>query len=253
MAWNYKPFFSACDNIVLGVISLNKLNILLVEDEKKISEITKAYLEKEGFNVFVSYDGEEALKMFSNNPIHLVVLDLMLPKISGEQVCNKIRSKSDVPIIMVTAKTELEDRINGISIGADDYLVKPFSIRELIVRIKALIRRSYREDPLADALSFNNDLEIDLNKMEVRKKGASIPFTNVEFNVLKTLLLNPGQVFSRDQLLEKISEYSYESYDRTIDTHIKNIRKKIEDNPKEPVYIITIYGAGYKFGGKNEN
>jgi len=235
------------------VISLNKLNILLVEDEKKISEITKAYLEKEGFNVFAAYDGEEALKMFSNNPIHLVVLDLMLPKISGEQVCNKIRSKSDVPIIMVTAKTELEDRINGISIGADDYLVKPFSIRELIVRIKALIRRSYREDPLADTLSFNNDLEIDLNKMEVRKKGAVIPFTNVEFNVLKTLLLNPGQVFSRDQLLEKISEYSYESYDRTIDTHIKNIRKKIEDNPKEPSYIITIYGAGYKFGGKNED
>lgn len=253
MAWNYKPFFSACDNIISGVIILNKLNILLVEDEKKISEITKAYLEKEGFNVFVSYDGEEALKMFSDNPIHLVVLDLMLPKISGEQVCYRIRNKSDVPIIMVTAKTELEDRINGISIGADDYLVKPFSIRELIVRIKALIRRSYREDPLADTLSFNNDLEIDLNKMEVRKKGVSIPFTNVEFNVLKTLLLNPGQVFSRDQLLEKISEYSHESYDRTIDTHIKNIRKKIEDNPKNPEYIITIYGAGYKFGGKNEN
>jgi len=253
MAWNHKPFFSYYDTIMLGVILFNKLNILLVEDEKKISEITKAYLEKEDFNVFVSYDGEEALRMFNNNPIHLVVLDLMLPKISGEQVCSRIRNKSDVPIIMVTAKTELEDRINGISIGADDYLIKPFSVRELIVRIKALIRRSYREVPLADTLSFNNDLEIDLNKMEVRKKGESVPFTNVEFNVLKTLLLNPGQVFSREQLLEKISEDSYESYDRTIDTHIKNIRKKIENNPKEPIYIITIYGAGYKFGGKNEN
>lgn len=253
MAWDYKPFFSACDNIRFGVIILNKLNILLVEDEKKISEITKAYLEKEGFNVFISYDGEEALKMFNNNPIHLIVLDLMLPKISGEQVCSRIRSKSDVPIIMVTAKTGLEDRINGISIGADDYLIKPFSIRELVVRIKALIRRSYREDPLADILSFNNDLEIDLNKMEVRKKGENILLTSVEFNVLKTLLLNPGRVLSRDQLLEKISEDANESYDRTIDTHIKNIRKKIEDNPKEPIYILTIYGAGYKFGGKNEN
>lgn len=231
----------------------NKITILLVEDERKISEITRAYLIKEGFDVIASYDGEEALKIFNSNSIHLVILDLMIPKITGEEVCKKIRSKSEVPVIMVTAKVELDDRINGISIGADDYLVKPYSIRELIVRIKALLRRSYREEPLAEVLSFNNDLEIDLNKREVNKKGELVILTNVEFNILKVLLLNPGQVFSRDKLLEKISEDSYESYDRTIDTHVKNIRKKIEDNPREPKYILTIYGAGYKFGGKDEN
>ncbi|MFA9396639.1 MAG: response regulator transcription factor [Clostridiaceae bacterium] len=227
------------------------MNILVVEDEKKISELVEAYLLKDGYGVFKAYDGLEAMSIYDKEMIHLIVLDLMIPKLSGEDVCRKIRAVSDVPIIMLTAKVQLEDKINGISIGADDYLTKPFSARELLVRIKALLRRSYKE-PLAEGLSFNDgDLKIDLNKLEVKKKENIIILTSVEFKILKTLLINPGQVFSREQLMDKVFEDNSESFDRTIDTHIKNIRKKIEDNPKSPIYIITIYGAGYKFGGKS--
>ena len=225
--------------------------ILVVDDEKRILDVVKAYLEKDGFEVVTALDGESALKIFKNEVIHLIILDLMLPKISGEEVCSKIRTTSDVPIIMLTAKVDEDDRIDGITIGADDYLTKPFSTRELVVRVRALIRRSYKESsPLADYLTFNNhDLEIDIKRVIVKKHGLPVNLTTNEFKVLVALLTNPGQVFSRDQLVNKAFGVDYDGFDRTVDSYIKNIRQKIEDIPKEPQYIITIYGLGYKFIG----
>ncbi|QAA32836.1 response regulator transcription factor [Clostridium manihotivorum] len=227
----------------------NEFKILVVDDEQKIVDVVKAYLEKEGFEVVTAKDGEEALNIFNNENIHLIVLDLMMPKITGEEVCSKIRTTSSVPIIMLTAKAEEDERIEGISIGADDYLTKPFSARELVVRVRALLRRAYRDvTPMADILTFNHgDLEVDVKKMIVKKQGKAVGLTTNEFKVLTILLTNPGQVFSRDQLVEKAFGMDYEGFDRTVDTYIKNIRQKVEDNPKDPIYITTVYGMGYKF------
>ncbi|MBA5851546.1 response regulator transcription factor [Clostridium sp. cel8] len=229
---------------------MNKdFKILVVDDEKNIVDVVKAYLESNGFKVLTAMDGETAMQIFNNDTIHLIVLDLMLPKLSGEEVCQRIRNISNVPIIMLTAKADEDERIKGISIGADDYLTKPFSVRELVVRVRALLRRSYRDfTPMADILNFNNgDLEVDVKKMLIRKKGNDIRLTPNEFKVLKVFLINPGQIFSREQLVEKAFGIDYEGFDRTVDTYIKNIRQKIEDNPKEPKYITTVYGIGYKF------
>jgi DNA-binding response OmpR family regulator len=223
--------------------------ILVVDDELNILNVVRAYLKKEGYEVITAMDGETALSMLSKETIHLVVLDLLLPKLSGEEVCRKIRTTSSVPIIMLTAKADEDEKIEGISIGADDYLTKPFSARELVVRVGALIRRAYRgRIPLADILSFNNgDIEVDIKKMIVKKQGEVVSLTSNEFRVLTALLINPGQVFSREHLVDKAFGMDYEGFDRTMDTYIKNIRQKIEDNPKEPKYIVTVYGTGYKF------
>lgn len=229
---------------------MNKnFKILIVDDEQNIVDVVKAYLEKEKFEVVTAIDGEAALDIFKKETIHLIVLDLMLPKITGEEVCKRIRATSNVPIIMLTAKVDEDDKIDGISMGADDYLTKPFSVRELVVRVRALLRRSYRDiTTMADILTFNNeDLEIDIKKMIVKKNGEPVKLTTNEFKVLTILLTNPGQVFSREQLVEKAFGMDYEGFNRTVDTYIKNIRQKIEDNPKEPRYITTVYGMGYKF------
>lgn len=231
---------------------MSKVRILVVDDEVKILEVVKAYLEKEDFEVITASDGQEAVDLFDKEMLHLIILDLMIPKISGENVCKIIRSKSDIPIIMLTAKTDEDDKIEGISIGADDYLTKPFSGRELVVRVRALLRRAYRDsNPLADQLVFNEgDLEVDVKKMEVKKKGQSLNLTPNEIKILIALLSNPGQVYTREQLVEKAFGFDYEGFDRTVDTHIKNLRHKIEDDPKDPNYIVTVYSVGYKFGGK---
>ena len=207
-----------------------KIRILVVDDEQKVLNVIKAYLTKEGFEVLTSMDGEDALNLFKNEQIHLIILDLMLPKISGEEVCNKIRATSSVPIIMLTAKTEEDNKIEGLAIGADDYITKPFSNRELVSRVKAIIRRTYRDDnPLAELLVVNNgDLEIDVKKMIIKKQGIPITLTSNEFKILIALLTNPGQIFSREQLVNKAFGLDYDGFDRTIDTHIKNIRYKIE-------------------------
>jgi len=227
----------------------DKFKILIVDDEEKILKVIEAYLIKEGFEVLTAKDGEEALTIFNKELIHLIILDLMLPKISGEQVCTKIRATSPVPIIMLTAKIEEDNKIEGLTIGADDYVTKPFSNRELVSRVKALIRRTYRDNkPLAELLIINNgDLEIDIEKFIVKKQGKNVNLTSNEFKILIALLSNPGQVFSRDQLVNKAFGIDYDGFDRTIDTHIKNIRRKIEDDPKTPKYIVSIYGVGYKF------
>lgn len=228
---------------------MENINILVVEDEKNISDVIAAYLEKENFNIFLAYDGEKAMELFSEETIHLIILDLMLPILSGEEVCKRVRSVSNVPIIMLTAKTEEEDKISGLSIGADDYVSKPFSPKELVSRVKALLRRSYRDNtPLAEKLYLNNgDLEVDINKMEVKKSDEEVLLTANEFKILFALISSPQQVLSREQLIEASFGYDYEGFDRTIDTHIKNIRHKIEDNPSTPKYIQTVYGAGYRF------
>ena len=226
-----------------------KTRILVVDDEQKVLSVIEAYLIKEGFEVLTASDGEEALNIFKNEQIHLIILDLMLPKISGEQVCNKIRATSSVPIIMLTAKAEEDNKIDGLAIGADDYITKPFSNRELVGRVKAIIRRTYRDtNPLAQLLIINNgDLEIDIEKMIIKRQGTPILLTTNEFKILVALLTNPGQIFSREQLVNKAFGIDYDGFDRTIDTHIKNIRQKIEDDPKKPRYIISVYGMGYKF------
>ena len=227
----------------------NEFRILVVDDEQNILDVVSAYLKKEGFEVITAMDGELALDIYNKQDIHLVVLDLMLPKLTGEEVCSKIRAKSNVPIIMLTAKVDEDERIEGISIGADDYLTKPFSVRELVVRVRALLRRVYRGfSPMADIMTFNNgDLEIDIKKMVVKKQRKIVSLTANEFKILSVFLINPGQLFSREKLVEKAFGLDYEGFDRTVDSYIKNIRQKIESNPKEPAYIITVYGIGYKF------
>ncbi len=230
-------------------INNNKFKILVVDDEQNIVNVVRAYLEKDGFDVITAMDGEKALEIYDDEVVHLIVLDLMLPKLSGEEVCRKIRTTSSIPIIMLTAKAEEDEKIEGISIGADDYLTKPFSVRELVVRVRALLRRSYKDfSPMADILTFNSgDLEVNIKKMIVKKENETVSFTANEFKLLIVFLSNPEKVFSREELVEKAFGIDYEGFDRTVDTYIKNIRQKIESNPKEPEYIVTVYGMGYKF------
>lgn len=221
--------------------------ILLVEDEKAIREAVSAYLEREGYWVTAVGDGQAALDQFDKHRFDLVVLDLMLPKVSGEVVCSTIRDGSDVPIIMLTAKGELEDRVVGLELGADDYLVKPFSPRELVARVRALLRRAHVEsEPQRDKLEYG-DLEIDLAGHRASVHGEEIDLTASEFKLLTTLARYPGRVYSRMELVEKVLGYDFEGYERTIDSHVKNLRAKMGDDPRDPTYIWTVHGVGYRF------
>jgi DNA-binding response OmpR family regulator len=222
-------------------------SILVIEDEEKISDIVSVYLKKEGFLVTVADSGQKALSVL-NEGFDLIILDLMLPDIAGEDVCETIRQDSDIPIIMLTAKSEEEDRVRGLGIGADDYVVKPFSPKELVARVKAHLRRVKGPDK---TLSFNRgDLIIIPTSFEITKKGLPVVLTPTEFKLLKCLAQRPNQVFTRLKLVNVILGYDFEGYDRTIDAHVKNIRHKIEDNPKIPSYIKTVYGVGYRFIGQ---
>ncbi|MGN0732107.1 MAG: response regulator transcription factor [Treponema sp.] len=230
-------------------------NILVVDDEKMLREAVSSYLEKQGFSVIQAESGREALEIFENNTISFVILDLMLPDISGEKICAQIRKKSRVPVIMLTAKTMENDMLNGLNIGADDYITKPFSLKNLLARIKAVLRRSEADlKPLAQKISLNGGkLTVDFDSREVRKNGIKISLTPVEWKIFSAFLKYPQKVFSREDLISEAFGFDFSSYDRVIDTHIKNLRKKIEENPKNPVYICTVHGAGYRFeGGKNE-
>ncbi|WP_096635790.1 response regulator transcription factor [Clostridium cochlearium] len=226
-------------------------NILIIEDEERVSEVLKAYLEKEGYGVYCTTKGLKGVEMFKGMDFKLVILDLMLPDISGEEVCKIIREMSDVYIFMLTAKGALEERIEGLNIGADEYLVKPFSPRELTVRVNALFRRLSSVN-FSNSLVFDDGvLSIDYEKRVVKMRGEEVAFTPNEFDILYVLALNKGQVLSREQLIDKIFGTDFEGYDRTIDVHIKNIRKKIELDTRNPKYIVTVMRAGYKFGGEN--
>jgi DNA-binding response OmpR family regulator len=228
--------------------------ILLVDDERMITEVLEAYLRKDGFEVVTSDNGVDALRKADSVKPDLIVLDLMLPDISGEDICRLLRKESDVPILMLTAKSGEEEKINGIVLGADDYVTKPFSPREVVVRIQAILRRAQKSAPAvsAEQLSFNNhELVIDLYKKEITSQGTPVSVTPIEYRLLSNMAKNPGRVYSRMDLLDKIQEdgFAYEGYERSIDTHIKNLRKKIECDAREPKYISTVFGMGYKFGG----
>ena len=225
-------------------------NVLVVDDEAMIRESVSAYITKQGYHVFAAEDGKEALDVFQKYPIMFVILDLMLPGMSGEEVCQAIRRQSRVPIIMLTAKTQENDVLNGLNIGADDYVTKPFSPRQLVARVEAVLRRSSDNiAPLANTLSFYDDeLVIDVLKYEVKKDGEIVSLTPNEYKLLLTMAKYPDKTFTRDELITISLGENFNGYDRTIDTHIKNLRQKIEPDPKHPKYILTIHGVGYRFG-----
>ncbi len=226
-------------------------SILVVDDEPKILEVVSALLESKGFRVFRADNGQTALDLFNHQNITMVILDLMMPGLSGEEVCAQIRKKSRVPIIMLTAKVEEENVVQGLGLGADDYITKPFGLKELYARVEALLRRTCDElVPLTAYNSWRNgDLVIDFEKSTVLKKGNSIILTQSELKILSALIKYPGKVFTREELISIALGSDFDGYDRAIDSHIKNIRQKTEDDPKNPVYILTVHGLGYKFGG----
>ncbi len=229
-------------------------SILLVEDDRKIARVVKAYLEGAGFRVIHFDKGRDAVDAAMKEVPAVVILDLMLPDTSGEEVCQDLKDIGDFPIIMLTSKSSEEERVAGFALGADDYIVKPFSPRELVYRVRAVLKRAKKED-MASAVpvSFNSGvLIIDGQTYEVKKKGQSLNLTPTEFKVLNTLASHPGKVFTREELIEKALGYQFEGYERSIDAHIKNIRQKIEDDPREPSFIMTIYGVGYRFSGKKD-
>ncbi|MDR2502625.1 MAG: response regulator transcription factor [Oscillospiraceae bacterium] len=226
-------------------------NVLVVDDEPMISEVVTSLFESRGFRVFPAENGRRALEIFGAENIALVVLDLMLPDVSGEDVCREIRQKSRVPIIMLTAKAAEDDLLEGLALGADDYIRKPFSLKELAARADAVLRRS-RDDlvPLSVRSSFRGgDLTVDFERGEFVKAGRAVALTRSESRILSALIKRPGKVFTREELIEAALGSEFEGYDRAIDNHIKNLRQKLEDDPRAPVYIITVHGLGYKFGG----
>jgi len=224
------------------------VRILLVEDEKAIRDAVAAYLQRDGYYVTPVANGTSALEAFRDEePFSLVVLDLMLPGLSGENVCREIRKTSEVPIIMLTAKGELDDRIAGLELGADDYLVKPFSPRELIARIHALLRRAQGGAVTKDGTTSYGGLTIDVAGHRALLDGKDLDLTASEFKLLTTLTRYPGRVYTRMDLVEKVLGYDFEGYERTIDSHVKNLRAKLDDDPKQPRFIHTVHGVGYRF------
>ena len=227
-------------------------NILAVDDEPKILEVLTSFLESRGFVVFQAETGKRAMEIFEKENIALILLDLMLPDISGEDICRAIRKKSRVPIIMLTAKIEEENLIEGLGIGADDYIIKPFSLKELGARVEASLRRASDDlVPLAVKSSFRNgDLTVDFERNVIMKKQKEVFLTPSEIKILASLIKYPGKVFTRTELIAIALGNDFDGYDRAIDNHIKNLRQKIEDDSKNPDYVLTIHGLGYKFGGE---
>lgn len=226
--------------------------ILLVEDEEGIINIEKAYLEKAGFQVEKAMDGNEALEQYTAFAPDLVVLDLMLPKKSGEEVLQSIKEQKDTPVIIVSAKSEEDDRVENLRNGADDYMVKPFSARELVERVRAILRRTPSREDEKMLQTADGRLRIDIESMRTFVEGKEVHLTKNEFLIVQTLFTHPNKIYTRDEIIEVTFGMDYEAFDRAIDTHIKNIRQKIEADPKTPVYIRTVYGVGYRAGGFDE-
>lgn len=220
-------------------------NILVVDDEIKILEVISLYLKNEGYEVFFATNGREAIDKYKSNDIDMMILDLMLPDISGEEVCKEIRKISDVYIVMLTAKTDESSVLNGYSLGCDDYITKPFSPKQLVAKVNALFKRVNKIE--SSKISFNDDLIIDIKSNEVTKNNNLVNLTPSEYKILNILAKNPQQVFTREALLDHITGENDYVYDRIIDTHIKNLRAKIEDDSKNPRYIKTVRSIGYKF------
>lgn len=221
--------------------------ILIVEDDRKTASLVALYLEREGFKTLCAYDGQQALELARRHRPGFVILDLMLPKIDGIEVCRQLRSQSDVPILMLTAKDEELDRVLGFSLGADDYVVKPFSPRELVARVKAILRRARPETTKPKRMMSYRGLALDAEKRRVTLNGQTVPLTLFEYTLLQALMNAPGRVFSRQELLNHLYPSGEAVVDRVIDVHIGKLRQKIEDNPARPKYVMTVRGLGYCF------
>lgn len=225
-------------------------SVVIVDDDSKLTKLLETYFQKDGFITRIAHEGYEAMRLIKEMQPDIIILDLMLPGIDGLEICRRVRREADIPILMLTARDEEADRLIGLEMGADDYVPKPFSPREVVARAKAILRRSKKP---ATAARYNavkiGRLSIDFERHEVKKDGELLDITPTEFKILELLATNPGRVYSRLHMVEFIQEYTFEGYERTIDAHVKNLRRKIETNPKEPKYILTVYGVGYKFTG----
>lgn len=223
------------------------MKILIVEDEPSIAEVVAAYAKREGYETVYAQDGLEALDIFSHDDIDLVILDLMLPKLNGEEVCRRIREKSSVPVIMLTAKSSESDVVAGLDSGANDYVSKPFSPRVLMARVRAQLRPRETRDNIASGLYAGGRIEIDPERVEIRKDGVPVPVTKSEFLIFSTLVSRPVRTWSREEIIRSALGDDYDGFDRTIDTYIKNLRKKLAESGHENGWIKTIYGFGYRF------
>ena len=232
---------------------MSKHRILIADDEPKIIEVLSLYLEKAGYDVVSAHTGSEALQVAGGSKPSLIILDLMLPDVPGEEVCSIVRSKSSVPILMLTAKHKDEDRLRGLSIGADDYVTKPFNPNEVVARVGAILRRTHESHPLADRIVYQDgNLIVDAVQQTAFKHGINAELTATEYKLLTIFGRNPKRVYNREELIERIFGLDFRGDTRTIDAHIKNLRAKIENDPRHPVYIQTVYGLGYRFGGDGE-
>lgn len=232
---------------------MERKKVLIVDDDAKVVEVLKLYLVHDGCEVFTAYTGSEGLRLARETQPDLIVLDIMLPEIDGLQVCRTLRNESDIPIIMLTARTTEQDRVTGLDLGADDYVVKPFSPRELASRIRAVLRR------MPEALLERGPSEIKCGTLTINflnhaalQDGGRLNLTNTEFRLLGVMAKAPGRVFSRAELINQVFGYDYDSFEHTLDTHILNLRRKVEPDPNYPRYIVTVFGAGYKFAGEAE-
>ncbi len=231
-------------------MALPNKKILVVDDDHKIVELARMYLEKDGYRVVAAYDGLSALNLARREKPALIVLDLLLPEMDGRDVCRTLRAESNVPIIMLTARTEDADKLVGLELGADDYITKPCNFRELVARVRAVLRRTYAQDRgLAETLAVG-DLTINFTGHEVRQAGRVVALTAAEFELLAFFAQSPGRAWTRAQILDQVFGEAYEGYERTVDVHVKNLRRKLETDPQTPSYIQTVFGVGYKFRGR---
>jgi len=235
-----------------AVEDMSGQTILVVDDEPKIAKSVRAYLENAGFRVAVAGDGPMALTLFRHEKPALVLLDLGLPGMDGLDVARILRKESNVPVIMLTARVEEADRVAGLELGADDYITKPFSPREVVARVRAVLRRAGGERETTEAPIVAGDVRIDLDRRQVVVTGRKIDLSPTEFDLLVVMARHPGRVFSRMELLDRVQGYAFEGYERTVDAHVKNLRQKLEPDPKQPRYLLTVYGVGYRFAEVDE-
>ncbi len=230
---------------------MENVNILVIEDDEEINHLVCTYLKKEGYNVYSAFDGEEALLQYAKREYHLVLLDVMIPKIDGIEVMRKIREKSMVPIIILSAKDEEIDKVVGLRMGADDYITKPFSMAELLARVQSQLRRNFyfkKEDVVKEKNILYGEIYLDFNRYQVIKKEENIPLTAKEFEILKLFLKNPNRVFTKSQIFDQVWKEEYMCDENTVMVHIRRLRTKIEEDPSSPQYIQTVWGIGYKLG-----
>ena len=230
---------------------MTERRILVVDDDPKIVDLIRLYLEKDGYRVFVAYDGLQALESARQKRPDLILLDLMLPEMDGLEVCRILQAESEVPVLMLTARVTDEEKLIGLELGADDYVTKPFNPREVVARVRAVLRRIDREPSQGSAGMRFAGLVIDCRCHQVRMEGQVVDLTPTEFRLLEVLARKPGRVFTRIELLDRVFGYDFDGFDRTVDVHVKNLRSKIEQDSKRPAYVKTVYGVGYKFDGSS--